>query len=74
MSNKFFTFAIVSIFLASCTHELTGISLNKATVELRKGATLQLVVQYQPKNAEDAAPEVTWKSSDEAVAKVDNKN
>ena len=48
---------------------VNSISLNEETVELEKGKTITLLASTAPRNATD--PTVTWSSSDEAVATVD---
>lgn len=52
--------------------ELQGISLNKKSVELEIGQTVNLIVVYNPEDAEKFAPEVTWESSSPSVAIVEN--
>ena len=72
-----FLLAAVVFILAACTpsenntpKELTGISLNKKSIEVEVDDTYQLKVLYEPEEAEDTAPEVTWESSKERIAKV----
>jgi uncharacterized protein YjdB len=48
---------------------LTGITLNKETLELEKGATESLTVGYAPEDTTDNK-DVIWTSSEEAVATV----
>ncbi len=50
--------------------EETGISLNKSAVSMDKGKTLTLTATVQPANA--YFKEITWSSSDEAVATVED--
>lgn len=52
--------------------ELQGISLNKRAVELEIGQTVNLIVVYNPEDAEKFATEVTWESSSPSVATVEN--
>lgn len=49
---------------------MTGISLNKSTLELNKGQTATLTASKVPIDATDSTP-ITFSSSDEAIAKVD---
>lgn len=49
-------------------YPVTGITLDKASVELTEGDELQLVATVTPSNATNK--NVTWSSSDETVAKV----
>jgi len=51
------------------TSELQSISLNKETLELAKGQEETLVVSYNPVDTTDSK-DVTWTSSDETVATV----
>ena len=46
-----------------------GISLSRTSVELNKGNSVTLVATVTPSNATD--PSITWKSSDESIATVD---
>lgn len=59
---------------ASCTvhvtSELLSIAINKSEVELAKGQTEQLSINYNPQNTTDSK-EVTWESSNPEVATVD---
>lgn len=48
---------------------VTGITLDKTSAELETGETLQLTATVAPANATDKT--VTWKSSDETIATVD---
>ena len=48
---------------------VSGISLNKSELELKKGSTETLVATVSPSNATE--PEVTWKTSNIAIARVD---
>ena len=48
---------------------LTGITLNKETLELEKGATESLTVRYTPEDTTDSK-DVIWTSSEGAVATV----
>ncbi len=52
------------------TSELQSISLNKETLELAKGQEETLVVSYNPVDTTDPR-DVTWTSSDDKVATVD---
>ena len=49
--------------------EVTGVSLNKNTATVRVNKTTQLIATITPENATNKA--VTWSSSDETVATVD---
>ncbi len=48
---------------------LTGITLNKDSLELEKGATETLTVSYSPADTTDSK-DVTWTSNDESIATV----
>ena len=54
---------------AAPTIALEGISLNKKSVDVLKGETVQLSVIYNPENA-TTKPAVTWSSSKPSVATV----
>ena len=61
-----FAFAAIVLVLAACSpsnNELTGISLDKTSIEIEVGGTCHLLVIYEPEDAEDIAPGVTWESS-----------
>lgn len=65
----------VGDFTKTCTVEvgekpLKSIALNKTKATIARGETDTLTVTYNPEDTTDAK-EVTWKSSDEAVAKVE---
>lgn len=49
---------------------VTGVVLNYTSANVEKDQTLQLTAQVQPNNTTDSA-EITWSSSDETVAIVD---
>ncbi len=49
---------------------VTGVTLNKATTSIEKGATETLTATVSPDNATDKT--VTWTSSDTNIASVDN--
>ena len=51
---------------------LEGINLNKSQVSMTVGQKTQLWVIYEPKEAEEVAPDVTWNSSNKSVASVDD--
>ena len=66
---------VAAVVLAGCTpaetpKELKGISLNKQTLEMDMGDSFQLIVLYEPEEAEDGAPAVTWQCTQERVATV----
>ena len=72
-----FLLAVVMVALASCSpsknstpQELTGISLNKKSIEVELNDTYQLRVWYEPEEAEDTAPDVIWDTSKARVATV----
>ena len=73
--KKIILFA-AAICLAACNSNkvptLTGISLNKTSLEIEMGESKQLVVIYEPAEAESGAPEITWESSNPRVATVNN--
>lgn len=50
--------------------KVTDVALNKTTTQLKIGSTETLTATVNPKNVKDA--NVVWKSSDNAVASVDN--
>ena len=50
--------------------DVTGVTLNKTALELTEGTSGTLTATVAPEDATDTT--VTWKSSDEAVATVDN--
>ena len=69
--------ALAALLLAACSpsnnntpQELTGIGLNKKSIELTVGSSYQLRVWYEPDEAEDLAPDVNWESTKEKVATV----
>lgn len=66
--------ASVGELSASCnvtvTNPLTGISLNKTDLALKKGTSEKLIVNYQPADA-DGEKTVQWTSSQPDVAQVD---
>ena len=75
--KKITLFALAALLLAACTpsenntpQELTGISLNKKSIEVEVDDTYQLRVWYEPEEAEDSAPEVLWESDNQKIAKV----
>ncbi len=76
MKKTFFLIATAVVaLLAGCSSkpssvELKEISLSKQKLSLEVGETKQLVVLYEPEDAEDGAPEIVWDSSRERVAKV----
>lgn len=49
--------------------EVTGVTLNKTSIELAPGSATTLKATVEPEDA--TYPEVTWSSSDESVATVD---
>ena len=76
--KKFFLFAFAVVLLAACNPSeqltaLTGISINKKSIEVEVGDEYKLRVIYEPSDAQDSAPEVEWESSKPQVATVDNK-
>ncbi len=52
------------------TISVTGISLDVSSLELTIGDTYRLIATLTPSNASDKT--ITWKSSDESVASIDN--
>lgn len=54
---------------APATVYVTGVTLDKTTMDMKPGDTLTLTATVGPANATDKS--VTWSSSDESVAKVD---
>ena len=57
-----------AVTVVAKTYPVTGVTLDKASVELAEGDELQLVATVTPSNATNK--NVTWSSSDETVAKV----
>ena len=67
--------SVLLLSLSSCSKEdceisVTGISLNKQSIEIKKGRTERLVATVYPQDA--TSGKVTWYSSDEDVATVDD--
>lgn len=69
-NKKDFTFKINIEDGKIATDEIkvTGISINKNTVNLKQGETFQLTATVQPNNATNK--NVTWSSSNEAIASI----
>lgn len=66
--------ALTPVFIVvggASTTSVTAVSLNKTTVSLAKGATVQLTATVKPTNATNKA--VTWASSNVKIATVDAK-
>ena len=57
-----------AVTVVAKTYPVTGVTLDKTSVELTEGDELQLVATVTPSNATNK--NVTWSSSDETVAKV----
>ena len=70
--NEISTQVVTGNGVVSVVIPVTGVALNKETVSLDTGAnnTVTLVATVDPNKATDKT--VTWKSSDETVATVDN--
>lgn len=51
---------------------ITGLSLSESSVSLREGNTVQLSASVEPANATDAGNDISWSTSDAAVATVSN--
>ncbi len=72
-----FFVVLLGLFLSGCgtktpePAQLLGIGLNKKSVELTEGESVQLRVWYDPEEAEEVAPKVVWESSKPKVASVD---
>ena len=58
----------VSMAITVLPRKVTGVSLNKNSVELYKGGTDTLVATVNPTNASDKS--VTWSSSDDSIVTV----
>lgn len=58
-----------TVNLTGSEKPLTGITLNKETLELEKGAAETLTVSYSPADTTDSK-DVTWTSNDESIATV----
>ena len=73
--KKLFLF-VIAIALVACNGnkvpELTGISLNKKSIEIEVGDTYKLKVRYEPEEAAETAPQVIWESANTKIAKVDD--
>lgn len=72
-ANKFFAIAVAALTFAACntqttTGEVESVSLDKTSVQLEVGGTATLVATVTP----TGAGEVSWNSSNPAVASVDN--
>ena len=65
-SSREFTLTIS----APTTIPVTGVSLDQNALTLTEGDTVQLTATVEPANATNKG--VTWKSSDDEIAKVDN--
>lgn len=72
----FLSLFVSSIIISSCgdddepdTNTLTGISINNSTLSIEEGETATLIATLAPL---DATGSVSWSSSDESVATVDN--
>ena len=67
---------LAAVVFAGCNNqsntpkELKGISLNKQVLEMEMGETQQLIVLYDPEDAEDGAPAVSWQCTKDRVASV----
>ena len=74
--KKVILFLFAAALFAACNNqsntpkELKGISLNKQTLELDMGDSYQLVVLYEPEDAEEGAPKVIWECTKERVATI----
>lgn len=60
----------VTVMESGSTVKVTGVSLDKASASMKVGESLRLKASVLPENATNKS--VTWKSSDEQVASVDN--
>jgi len=56
--------------MISCKTEVTSVTLNKTELTLEVGETETLIATVLPKDADNKA--VTWKSSDNEIATIDN--
>ena len=65
------TSSVTNTESASITVKLNSISLNYTSLSLNIGEDRNLIVTYNPDNATNK--NVTWKSSDSKIVKVDNK-
>jgi len=61
---------VSGVMFISCGKEVTGVTLNLDKATLAPGKTLALVASVQPEKAANKA--VTWTTSDESVATVNN--
>jgi hypothetical protein len=77
MKKYFVVLAALALVFAGCKKEeggsaYTSISFKEKTVELLPGETQKLIVRWEPTSI-TTAPELTFESSDEEVATVDEK-
>lgn len=64
------TFTVEQAAKPAATVAVTSVTLNKTTLTLKEGDSETLVATVKPDDATDKT--VTWSTSDEAIAKVDN--
>lgn len=62
--------ATCTVTVTSSTVAVTGVKLDKATATVNVNGTTQLTATVEPSNATNKT--VTWKSSNESIAKVDS--
>ena len=62
--------ATCKVNVSAAAVAVTGVSLNKASLELEQGSSETLIVRIKPDNATNK--NVTWKSSNTSVATVDS--
>ena len=76
LSSRLLVILFAAALFAACNNqsntpkELKGISLNKQELELEMGDSYQLVVLYEPEDAEEGAPKVIWECTKERVATI----
>ena len=62
--------ASCSVTVKERVYPVTGVTLDKSSVELKKGETVTLTATVAPDNATNK--NVVWSSSDSSIAKVEN--
>ena len=78
MKHFFFPMLVLIAMLTACSNnpdpstELQGIHINKNSIEIEVGQEQKLRVVYEPTEAKEGAPEVTWESDKTKVATVDD--
>lgn len=63
--------ATVKVTVAAKGVKVTGVTLNKSSLKLDQGKTEQLTATVSPADADAKYKTISWRSSDDSVAKVD---